>query len=201
MMKKQVSMHLRTLIKVSVFTVFILSISCNESEYSKVVKREMDKSIVNDSLFFGLKFGDTRKAFYDKCWLLNKNGTIMQGPLNSFVQYDLPMKKNDVTQQKIRMLFYGIFNEEKIMTGMDMKFSYEAWSLWNKSLQSDQLAISLQDTLISWFPGNKFIQVKSEKIKGTTFIKVDGNRRIMIEPLKDNREVDVRIDDLRYKLD
>lgn len=200
-MKKQVSMYLRTLIKVSVLIILTLSVGCNESEYSKVVKREMNSGIVNDSLFFGLKLGDTRKEFYNKCWILNKDGVIMQGPLNTYVQYDLPMKKNDTSSQKIRMLFYGIFNEAKIMTGMDMKFSYEAWSLWNKSLQSDQLATRLQDTLISWFPGNNFIEVKSEKIKGTTFIKVDGNRRIMIEPINDEKEVDVRIDDLRYKLD
>jgi len=199
-MKKQVSMALKILIKVTVFMTLMLSISCNESEYSKVVKREMAKGVVNDSLFFGLKFGDTRKTFYDICWVLNKDGVIMQGPKNSFVQYNLPKKKNDSTTKDIRMLFYGIFNEKKIMTGLDMKFSYEAWALWNKSLQSDQLAIVLQDSLISWFPGNDFIEVELENIKGKSFIKVDGNRRIMIEPIKDSREVDVRIDDLSYKL-
>ncbi|WP_226982964.1 hypothetical protein [Zobellia nedashkovskayae] len=117
------------------------------------------------------------------------------------MQYNLPIKKNDSTAKKIRMLFYGTFNEQKIMTGMDMKFSYDAWALWNKNLQSNQLALVLQDTLLAWFPGNKFIEVELKKIPGKTFIKVDGNRRIIIEPLKDHREVDVRIDNLQYKLD
>ncbi|MFK7812050.1 MAG: hypothetical protein AB8B59_06120 [Maribacter sp.] len=191
----------KTLFSISVLAILMLLISCNESEYSKVVKKEMGKGIINDSLLFGLKLGDTQKEFYNKCWKLNKDGVIMQGPKNSFVQYDLPTKKNDTTAQNIRMLFYGIFDEKKIMTGLDMKFSYEAWALWNKSLQADKLALALQDTLVSWFPGNKFIEVPLEKVPGQTFIKVDGNRRIMIEPLKDNKEVDVRIDDLRYILD
>ena len=194
-------MRFKTLFTLASIVTLLLFTGCNESEYTKLVKREMSKNIVNDSIFFGMKIGDTRKTFYDTCWQLNKDGIIMQGPKNSFVQYDLPRKKNDSTSNIIRMLFYGIFDEDKIMTGMDMKFSYEAWALWNKSLQSDQLAIVLQDTLLSWFPGNEFIEVELDKVEGKTYVKVDGNRRIMIEPTKDNREVDVRIDDLRYILD
>jgi hypothetical protein len=200
-MRKQVFMRFKTLFTLASIVTLLLFTGCNESEYTKLVKREMSKNIVNDSIFFGMKIGDTRKTFYDTCWQLNKDGIIMQGPKNSFVQYDLPRKKNDSTSNIIRMLFYGIFDEDKIMTGMDMKFSYEAWALWNKSLQSDQLAIVLQDTLLSWFPGNEFIEVELDKVEGKTYVKVDGNRRIMIEPTKDNREVDVRIDDLRYILD
>ncbi|CAM4186160.1 Lipoprotein [Zobellia nedashkovskayae] len=200
-MQRQVFIHLKTLYKISSLVVLFLFSSCKDSEYSKLVKQEMNRGIVKDSLFLGLKLGDTRKTFYDTCWKLNKNGIITQGPKNSFVQYNLPIKKNDSTAKKIRMLFYGTFNEQKIMTGMDMKFSYDAWALWNKNLQSNQLALVLQDTLLAWFPGNKFIEVELKKIPGKTFIKVDGNRRIIIEPLKDHREVDVRIDNLQYKLD
>jgi len=82
---------------------------------------------------------------------------------------------------------------------MDFQFYYDAWSLWNKELQSDQLIYSVKDSLTTWYPGNDFIEVTS-KDSIITFVKVDGNRRIMINPLDDDRIVKAKIDDLRYIL-
>ena len=84
------------------------------------------------------------------------------------------------------------------MTGLDMKFYYDAWSLWNKSLHADQLVPVVQDSLMAWYPGNEFIEVTLKKSNKQVFVKVDGNRQILIETPNDTREVDVRIDDLRF---
>ncbi len=200
-MRKQVFILLESSIKLLMVLLFLMQMSCEKSEYAKLVKREMDKNIANDSLIFGMKFGQTRKLFFDQCWKLNNKKIINQSSSNKFVAYKLPMAKEDSTKNAITMLFYGIFNKQKIMTGMDMKFHYIGWSLWNKSLQSDKLLPVVKDSLKSWFPGNDFITVPAKKTKGEIYIKVDGNRRIVIEPLKDSREVDVRIDDLKYVLD
>ncbi len=200
-MKIQVSIGLKSSVKILIALLFMTQVSCEKSEYTRLVEREMDKNIVNDSLIFGMKFGQTRKLFFDQCWKLNNQKIINQGSSNKFVEYKLPIKEGDTTRNAITMLFYGIFNKQKIMTGMDMRFHYVGWSLWNKSLQSDKLVPEVKDSLKSWFPGNDFIIVPAKKTKGEIHVKVDGNRRIVIEPLKDSREVDVRIDDLRYLLD
>ncbi len=199
-MKKQVSIGLKSSIKLMAILLFIIIVGCEKSEYAKLVKSEMNKEIVKDSLIFGMKFGQTKKLFFDQCWELNNKKIINQGTSNKFVEYKLPIKEGDTVRNPITMLFYGIFNKQKIMTGMDMKFHYVGWSLWNKSLQSDKLVPEIKDSLKSWFPGNDFILVPAKKTKGEIHVKVDGNRRIVIEPLKDTREVDVRIDDLRYVL-
>lgn len=201
-MKKQVSILLKNSFKFMVVLFLLMQVSCTtKSEYAKLVNDEMAKNIVNDSLIFGMKFGQTRKLFYDQCWELNNKKIITHGSSNNFVQYKLPIKKGDSIKNPITMLFYGIFNEEKIMTGMDMKFQYDGWSLWNKSLQSDKLVPVVKDSLKSWFPGNDFITVPAKKTKGEVLVKVDGNRRILIEPIADTRTVDVRIEDLRYVLE
>ena len=161
----------------------------------------MNKNIVNDSLFFGMRLGGTRQNFYNRCWQLNKEGMITQGPQNNFVKYVLPLKEGQSTTKAITMLFYGVFNEDKIMTGMDLKFYYSAWSLWNKSFQSDKLVPVVKDSLQSWFPGNGFIPVYMKKNGEKVFVKIDGTRRIIIEPLSDSKEVNARIDDLRYLID
>ena len=197
-MKKQISILLINSFKFFIVFALILLVSCNRSEYTKLVNNEMAKNMVHDSLIFGMKFGQTKQEFFDQCWTLNNQKIITHGSSNSFVQYKLPMKAGHTTNNPITLNFYGIFNKEKIMTGMDMKFSYDGWSLWNKSLQSDKLVPVVKDSLKSWFPGNDFISVKLKEEDKDVWVKVDGNRRILIEPLADSREVDARIDDLRY---
>mgnify|MGYP000011391537 FL=1 len=200
-MKKQVSIVLKNSVKFLIILFLFTQLGCNKSEYTKLVNNEMAKNIVNDSLIFGMTFGQTRKLFFDQCWKLNNQKIINQGSSNNFVEYQLPKKKGDSLNSPITLLFYGIFNKEKIMTGMDMKFRYVAWSLWNKSLQSDKLVPVVKDSLKTWFPGNDFIVIPAKKTKGEIHVKIDGNRRILIEPITDSRTVDVRIDDLRYVLD
>lgn len=160
----------------------------------------MAKGIVNDSLFLGLKLGQNRKEFFDICWQLNRDKMVTNGP-NSYVKYALPDKKQDDLNKSMTMLFYGIFNNENKMTGMNMQFYYDAWSLWNTSLHSDTLIHAVKDTLNQWYPGNDFIKVEMEKSQKELFVKVDGNRRITIKPLDDKMMVKAQIDDLRYVLE
>jgi len=200
-MKKLFLKFIKMSYRVYILMLLILLVGCSESKYSKLVKTEMAKNIVNDSLVFEMKFGQTRQEFYDQCWKLNNKGIITHGPNNNFVQYYLPQKEEDSSINSIRMLFYGTFDKEKIMRGMDMQFSYKAWSLWNESMHSDKLISVVKDTLQSWYPGNGFIEVMMKRSKKDIFVKVDGNRRIIIEPLMNTKDVDVRIDDLRYTLD
>tara|TARA_R110002167_G_scaffold24608_3_gene86268 strand:- start:6509 stop:6997 length:489 start_codon:yes stop_codon:yes gene_type:complete len=161
----------------------------------------MASGVIHDSLIFGMKFGQTRQQFYDSCWKLNNEERVTHGPNNKFVAYKLPQKDTTDLKNAITMFFYGVFNEENIMTGMDFQFSHDAWSLWNKNMQSDRLVLSVKDSLKKWYPGNDFITVHLPKDTTDIFVKIDGNRRITIKPLDDSRIVKTRIDDLRYILD
>ncbi len=182
------------------FLLIVLS-NCSESEYAKLVRSEMAKNTVNDSLFLGMKLGIKKQDFFDACWELNNKQLISHSSSNNFVKYQLPTKKNDSTASVVYMLFYGIFNEEKVMTGMDLKFNYDAWALWNKAYHADQLLPAIKDSLLHWYPGNDFVSVPLKKNKKEMLVKIDGNRRIIIEPLENNKDVDARIDDLRYIID
>ncbi|UWX54639.1 hypothetical protein NYZ99_17505 [Maribacter litopenaei] len=161
----------------------------------------MSKGIIHDSILFNLKFGQHRQEFFRACWQLNQQGLVSNGPENESVKYKLPLNENDSLESEITLLFFGDFNNEKIMTGLDLQFFYSAWSIWNKKLQSDKLIPVVMDTLKKWYPGNDFIKVPIEKDSTHLFVKVDGNRRIVIRPLDDNRIVKAKIDDLRYVLD
>ena len=195
-------MNLRIRLKIIGLPILcILFFNCTGSEYSKLVKQEMASGVVHDSLLFDMKFGQHKQDFFQACWLLNNKGIISNGPGNKTVKYKLPLKPGDSSEKEITLLFFGDFNEKKIMTGMDFQFYYNAWSIWNKSLQSDKLLPVVMDSLIKWYPGNDFIKVPLKKDSVHLLVKVDGNRRITIRPLEDERIVKAKIDDLRYVLE
>lgn len=191
-------MSMRTSLKLTFSLIGLLLTGCMGSDYSKLVKSEMEKGIVNDSLFLGLKLGQTQKEFFSICWKLNQEKVVTNGE-DMFVRYKLPSqnKKNDTGD--MNMLFYGIFDDEKVMTGMKLRFSYEGWSIWNKAVQADKLIYAVKDSLLSWYPGNEFLKVALEEKE--LWVKVDGNRRITIRPLDDKKFVSAQIDDLRYILE
>ena len=199
-MEKQVFMPLNRNVNIFAALLFLVLMSgCTESKYSELIKSEMAKGVVHDSLLFGMKFGQTKQEFFNRCWKLNQQRLVTQSTESKFLRYLRPVKKGGDNSNAITMLFYGSFNEENIMTGMDLQFYHEGWSLWNKELQSDQLIYGVKELLTAWFPGNNFIIVKRDNIE--IFVKVDGNRRIIIKPLDDERQVKAKIDDLNYVLE
>ena len=173
-----------------------LMFSCqNISEYEIIVKEEMASGIYIDSVQFGLELGDTKKTFFAKAWKLNADGKVTHGPNNEFIAYEI---KNMPEGKRINHLFYGIFNDNDIMTGLDMRFYFLGWAPWNKQLQSDKLLPVAMKKLTEWYPGNNFVLIKNENFPNETFVKIDGNRQILIHII-DEKNVRAQLLDLRYK--
>ena len=171
-------------------------LGCYESEYSKQVHTEMSKNINRDALIFKMKFGDTKKDFFERCWNLNKKGLVKEGPDNKFVQHILKANKPNVND--IRMLFYGLFDEQDMMHGMNMEFSYLAYGPLNKHLTAKKLSVAVRDTIQEWFPGNQFIKLNMKLENKEAFAKVDGNRQIVLYN-RDDKDIIVKITDLNEK--
>ena len=124
--------------KITLLFFALLLFAC-ESDYSKVIRQERNKNIRNDSLFLGFQMGQTKKDFFNSCWELNKKGLVIQSDDNEYVSKTLLSKDHDNTADDIEMLFYGSFNENNIMTGMDHKFRYLGWSIWNEEYNALKL--------------------------------------------------------------
>ncbi len=182
-----------------VFIVWIaLFISC-KSEYEKSVDRELDSGLVNDSLIFGMRMGQTKKDFFGVCWELNRQKLIAQGTGNRTAKYIEPLDSTETNPTRKEMLFYGIFDEQDTMRGMDMTFTYSAWAPWNKERYSIPLMEELKAGYLKHYGPNPFIEINLGDIKYKAFVKIDGNRQILIYP-KNDKDVVVKIEDLRYRL-
>lgn len=153
--------------------ILLFTAGCNPtSEYEAKVEAELDKGIIYDSLFLGLKFGMNSKEFYAHCWELNKQNIIQQGTKNTTVLYELKGLKHPAT-----MDFYPSFYEDKIYE-MPVVFAYKGWAPWNEHLFSDSLQQDVLKLFEKWY-GKGFMTIEHPE-KGAAYVKVDGNRRISL---------------------
>lgn len=184
---------LRSILKVLALP-FILT-SCLQSEYTRLVKKELATGIRKDSIVLGLDLGDSREDFYAKCTELNKRQLITQGPSGFTI---LHFFKDSLVHKKpteIKVLFSPIFDKKDTLAGMDLDFSYSDWAPWNKSMQSDSLEVKLLQLLEKHYKGNPFIEVKSQKVP--LKVKLDGNRRMIIVK-KNEQIVSIKVQDILH---
>ena len=176
--------------------VFFLFLSCQkESNYSKILKRELESGKVYNDLIFDLKIGQTKDDYFNICYELNKKKLITSGGRELSPEYIMYPKKENKNSKKIKMSFFWIFDKYNIIKGLDLRFNYYTWSPWNKELHSNYLIEEIKDTLLLWFPGNNFFKLNLKKEKEFAYIKIDGNRRIRIYKV-DAKDVAAKIEDI-----
>lgn len=173
---------------------FLLSLclaSCvkdsNYAQYKLTAEKAINSGKRVDTLFFGLHLGMTTKEFYGHCWEMNKKGLFTDGEGNTTVLYRF---RNNEFEHPVSMNFYPDFHKDKIYK-MDVSYQYDAWAPWNKHLFADKLLLEVLEMYKKWYSnGTPFIKIE-DKTRGTIYVKVDGNRRIIIG----------RYDDVKVKVD
>jgi len=168
---------------------FFLLAGCGQpSEYQQRIEKELSSGVRQDSLFMGISFGMSKMEFYSHCEELNRKGIFHEGPQGTSVEYKLSDLKHDS-----KITFFPNFYENKIYE-MPVVIAYDGWAPWNKNLSADSLRVDVLELFEKWY-GKGFIEVQNPG-KGTTLVKIDGNRQIEIyEPEYDN-EVIVLFTDL-----
>jgi len=167
----------RIIILLIVSTVLL---SCKKkSLYHQTVKKELATGIKQDSLFLGFYFGMESQDFYNKCWELNKAGLAREGAQNTTVYQEI----TDL-DYKAGFEFYPLFKNDKIQS-MIGYIHYIGWSPWSKHLWPDKLIEDVKDLFEEWY-GPGFFSIKSPG-RGKAYVKIDGNRRIVLYHNKDQR--------------
>lgn len=162
------------LLFVVVSVVSVSSCASDGEKYDDRVKKELSRGIRQDNIFMGVKLGMTSKEFYTHCWIMNKKGIFFDGPGNMSVLYHF--KKE--LRYPASMNFYPDFQQNKI-NKMRVTMSYDAFAPWNKHLLADSLQLDVLNLFKKWYKEADFIEMKDD-VRGTIFIQVSGNRRIII---------------------
>ncbi|WP_353481905.1 hypothetical protein [Haliscomenobacter sp.] len=166
-------------------SLFVMS-GC-QSDYEKMRNRELASGIRHDSLFFGFYMGMPNQDFFAHCLKLNRQRILTNDGGGRKVKCYL---KN--TEPRIAMTFYPNFKDGKIRE-IPVEFYYETWAPWNKEYWSEKLLPRVLGVLEKWY-GKGFIKVE-DKEKGTIYVKVDGNRQIVVG-IKNDQQVKANFTDL-----
>lgn len=168
---------------------------CIQSEYTKLVRTELSKGVRYDSLLFGINLGDSRDEFYGKCYDLNKQKLITQGPNGATVQYLFTDSLVHSTPTPLMLLFIPAFDDQDKIIEMNLEFSYVGWAPWNKELSSEVLKDNVLRLLENWYRGNPFMMIEIDDVPVP--VKLDGNRRMLVY-IKDEQNVVVKIHDILH---
>jgi hypothetical protein len=95
------------------------------------------------------------------------------------------------------LLFMPSYDDKDVITEMSMEFRYQGWTSWNLELQSDSLKVKVMELLRVWYKGNEFVTAHIQDTE--QFVKVDGNRRILIYILDPQRVV-VKVQDILHPM-
>jgi hypothetical protein len=182
---------------ISIIVLGITLSGCFQSDYTRLVKSELAKGVRYDSLLLGIRFGDSRDDFYGKCFDLNKQQLVREGPGNTAVQYMFTDSIVHAKPTEIRLLFMPKYDEKNIITEMNMEFSYREWTPWVPELQSDTLKVKTMEILMEWYKGNEFVIAHVQDTE--QFVKLDGNRRVVIYKLDPERVV-VKVQDILHPM-
>ncbi len=155
---------------------FFLAVSCHRaSDYQKRVKSELATGKRSDTLFLGIYFGMTQDSFLKQCTMLNHQERIREGVASLSVQFEL--KGRNALRNPAAMNFFPEFKAQKIVQ-MPLSFSYANWAPWNQSTSPDSLLVDVLGMMEKWY-GKGFIKEGNPK-RGYVYVKVDGNRQIVI---------------------
>jgi len=153
---------------------FLLCFACRpESQYQRVLSRELAKEARHDSLFLDLRLGMSGKDFFARCWELNRQQVLTDGVRNTAIQYKL----EEPFESPVSMNFYPAVHDERVYE-IKLQFMHLAWAPWNKQYWSDKLIVKIVDLLEEWYGGNPFFTMGDGDKK--IYVKIDGNRRIML---------------------
>lgn len=178
-------------------SIMFISIGC-KSEYQSAIEEGLSTGVVHEELILDMEIGWTRKEFYAYCWDMNKEKKISQGSGNKYARYYVKPGEYHGIEEEIDMLFYGIFDEEDVMVGMDMRMSFVQWAPWNKEQKSDKLIEKMKQYYVHTYGGNEFISINTGKGDLVANVKIDDNRHILMYPTSD-KDIAIKIEDLRYK--
>jgi hypothetical protein len=188
-------LNLKIKLQYLIVIVFSIGLLSCQSKYEQTVLRERYFGGEHNELLFELRIGQKMQDFYDKCTELNKRKEVTQGEGVNAKKILYPKDSNG---KEIEMLFFGLQDNERNLRGMRMRFAYKAWAPWAKDYQAEKLIDPIKDSLMAWFPGNTFFPVVVKNDSIPAYIKVDGNRRIILKK-KSVRQLAVTIEDISGK--
>lgn len=179
-----------------ILLVMVSSCQSPERQFKRLVKEELAKNERCDSLFMGIHFGMSNKAFRDYCYDMHLKGKFRQGGQRSFVWVECKLPREMDYPAAIN--FYPEFSNDTI-TSMNASIYYDNATFKDGVFETDSLLLDVLKLTDKWY-GEGYTKIKSPFFyKEDVYVKIKGNRRITIYPDISGQMINLWYVDLKSK--
>lgn len=187
--------YVKRLFSVIISVIMVMVVSCNDKEisYEEYVAKELASGVRNDSLIYGIHFGMTEEEFKSYCTGMNLQKRFMPNPRGTAVRLE-------IQQGFSATVLFDFFPElipDKPISKIAASMKYRDFSYYDKTYDIGNLVIETKDYFEGGYGGNKFIALPHEnKLLEHMYVKIDGNRKILLKPTFDGQELQIEFEDL-----
>jgi hypothetical protein len=169
--------------------------SCSEKiKYEDLLSMELAKGIRYDSLIYGIHFGMTNEEFADYCTEMNRKKIFMPNENGSAVSLEIQNGFN----LPVNLEFFPRFGNGMKITKLGAQLNYRDFSYYNKNYSIENLIIETKKNFEKGYGGNKFLEMPHENnLLKYKYIKIDGNRKIVLSPNFDGQKLNIEFEDLK----
>lgn len=192
------SKFLKKIVKLSFSLVLAIGLlvitgGCDQKQtFEEVVTEELARNVKFDSLFYGLHFNMPMKEFYDHSFDMNQKGIFFQNNMNVevIIHYDKDFSA------PVDFVFFPDTSFPTIQK-VDGHMMFRQWAPFNKEYPASKLQEELKKKMEDWYGGRDFIKIKHPKGHWPyAYVKVDGNRKILLYRSFDDQKVEVAFENL-----
>lgn len=183
----------------NLFMIFLIAInlitSCSRKQsYEEIVKKELAQGVHYDSIIYGVRLGMTYYDFYSYCWEKNQEGIFKPNISGTGVMVILEEGFNSPV---VLEFFPQVnHNSENIMK-YNATIKYKNFSYYNKKHSIENLLNETLQAFEKGYKGNTFFTIPHKnKLLKYNYIKIDGNRKIIIEPTFEGDQLIIKFEDL-----
>lgn len=177
---------------------FLIYSSCNEKlSYEEYVAIELSKGELNDSIVYNVRFGMTFSEFDAYCLAMNKEKIFMPSHGGSAVR----MKIEDGFKEPVYFDFFPTSSVNQYINKLTATMTYQNFSYYDKKYNIDNLVFESRIFFEKGYGGNKFIAIQSDNnLVKHNYVKIDGNRKIVLSPNFDGQTVNIIFENLNVGL-
>lgn len=175
----------------------VVLVSCrSEPSYNEIVKAELARTERFDSIAYGVGFGMTFADFKWVCLLQNRDGVFKPNATGNAVQ--LTFEEGFGYPALFEFFPADIKREYDTITKYNAVIKYREYSNFNKDMSMENLLREARDFFENGYGGRNFFKVPKKEDPWVKFnyVKVDGNRQIMLKPKYMGSELTVEFTDL-----
>lgn len=183
------------------YVLLLSTLSClTKPSYEEVVAEELAKGNRFDEVILDIHLGMTYDDFYKYCFFKKQEGVVKPNVSGTGVVTVL----TEGFSNPVEFSFYPERSKlfTKKITKIEGKLMYQNFSLYNRDLRIEKLLAETITSFENKYKGNKFFTAPHpNKIMKYIYLKIDGNRKIMVRPTFDGSHLIIKIEDLKPKID